>query len=39
MLIIEPTYMPDWIKDGDPPGNSMELQFVGGSPSLIQSGI
>ena len=30
MLIIEPTYKPDWIKDGDPPGNSMQLQFVGG---------
>jgi len=26
-LIIEPTYMPNWIKEGDPPGNSMQLQF------------
>ena len=30
MLIIEPIYMPDWIKEGDPPGNSMQLKFVGG---------
>ena len=29
MLIIQPTYMPDWIKEGDPPGNSMQLQFFG----------
>jgi|TARA_B110000483_G_C17827771_1_gene401545 hypothetical protein len=26
-LNIEPTYMPDWIKDGEPPGNSMNLTF------------